>query len=105
MRLARVKGTLTLSRRLDELPRGALLLCEALDAGGVKQIDREIQRRTPMGESLVVLDELGAGEGALIAISEGREASMPWWPEHRPVDACCVAILDRVNVKPELMSD
>lgn len=105
MRLARVKGKLTLSQRLAELPQGALLICEALDAGAVGQLPLDAPRRAPMPESLIVLDELGAGEGALIALSEGREASMPWWPEHRPVDAYCVAILDDVNIRPELLSD
>jgi ethanolamine utilization protein EutN len=58
-----------------------------------------------MEQSLVVLDELGAGAGALIAVSEGREASMPWWPEHRPVDAYCVAILDEVTVHADLVGE
>lgn len=105
MRLARVKGKMTLNRRLDELPRGALLICEALDANAAKALPDDVPRQSPMPESLIVLDELGAGEGALIALSEGREASMPWWPEHRPVDAYCVAILDDVNIRPELLSD
>jgi len=105
MRLARVKGKLTLSRRLPELPTGALLICEALDANAVKQLDNDVPRQAAMPESLIVLDELGAGEGALIAVSEGREASMPWWPAHAPVDAYCVGLIDNVNVKSELMSD
>ena len=104
MRLARVMGHVTLHRRLDELPTGALLLCETLDAQAVQHIATGQRRAEPMSESLVVLDELGAGVGCVVAVADGREASMPWWPEHRPVDSYCVAIIDTVNVKPELMS-
>ena len=103
MRLARVMGHVVLHRRLPELPTGALLLCEALDTRCVQRIDRDERRAKPMDESMVVLDELGAGAGSVIAVADGREASMPWWPEHRPVDSYCVAIIDTVNVKPELM--
>jgi len=105
MRLARVMGHVVLNQRLPELPHGSLLLCEALDAPGVRNIHREQRRAAPMDSSLVALDELGAGVGSIIAVAEGREAAMPWWPDHRPVDSYCVAIIDTVNVKPELMSD
>jgi microcompartment protein CcmK/EutM len=98
-------GHVVLNQRLDELPRGSLLLCEALDAPGVCHIDREQRRAEPMDSSLVALDELGAGIGSIVAVAEGREAAMPWWPEHRPVDSYCVAIIDTLHVKPELTSD
>ena len=45
-------------------------------------------------EEIAVFDELGAGIGSRIAISEGREAAMPFHPEIKPVDAYNAAILD-----------
>ena len=45
-------------------------------------------------EEIVVFDELGAGLGSRIAISEGREAAMPFHPEVKPIDAYNAAILD-----------
>lgn len=98
MRIARVMGTVTLGPREADFPVGRLLLCEALDVGGVKTPWVRVRRKAAMAESLVVFDELGAGVECLIAVSEGREAAMPWWPDDHPVDAYCVAILDAVTV-------
>lgn len=103
MRIARVMGTVTLSQRHADFPVGRLLLCEALDGGGVKTPNVRVRRKAAMPESLVVFDELGAGADCLIAVSEGREAAMPWWPVDHPVDAYCVAILDAVTVDATLL--
>ena len=103
MRIARVMGVVTLGQRLADFPVGRLLLCEALDAEGVKAPEVRVPRKTAMPESLVVYDEWGAGVDCLLAVSEGREASMPWWPENHPVDAYCVAILDAMTVDTKLL--
>jgi ethanolamine utilization protein EutN len=50
------------------------------------------------GEELVVFDELGAGPGAIIGISEGREAANPFGKVKTPVDAYCACLLDQLNV-------
>ena len=41
----------------------------------------------PTADPLVVWDELGAGNGSLIALSEGAEAAQPFRPDIKPVDA------------------
>jgi ethanolamine utilization protein EutN len=46
----------------------------------------------------VVYDELGAGLGSLIAVSEGREAAQPFGPEGKPIDAYNAAILDHIDL-------
>lgn len=51
------------------------------------------------GEALVAFDELGAGAGARIAISEGREAANPFGKTKTPVDAYCACLLDRIDVE------
>ena len=43
---------------------------------------------------------LGAGVGQLVAVSEGREATMPFHPKRVPYDAYCAAILDSVHYDP-----
>jgi ethanolamine utilization protein EutN len=48
-------------------------------------------------EEIVVLDELSADVGCRIALSEGREAAMPFHPEVKPVDAYNAAILDSLE--------
>lgn len=98
MRIARVIGTLTLNRRLPELRAGRLLIADALDGHALAGLEKGARRAEPMPESLVVYDELGAGEGQLIALSEGREASMPFYPERVPIDAYNAAILDEVEL-------
>ena len=50
------------------------------------------------GEDLVVYDNLGAGTGALIGMSEGVEAAAPFHPVKTPVDAFSACILDSVVV-------
>jgi ethanolamine utilization protein EutN len=48
-------------------------------------------------EEIAVYDELGAGIGSRIAISEGREAAVPFHPDIKPVDAYNAAILDALD--------
>jgi len=98
MRIARVIGTVTLSSRLPELKSGRLLLVDALDRPALRGLKDGVPRATPMPESLVVYDELGAGEGELIALSEGREACMPFHPQRVPIDAYNAAIIDSVDM-------
>jgi ethanolamine utilization protein EutN len=45
-----------------------------------------------------VFDELGAGRGAIIGISEGGEAANAFWGNKVPIDAYCACLLDRINV-------
>jgi microcompartment protein CcmK/EutM len=49
--------------------------------------------------TLVVYDDLGAGEGDTIGFVEGREAAMPF-PKRTPIDAIDAAIVDDVNHRP-----
>ncbi|MFM9066396.1 MAG: EutN/CcmL family microcompartment protein [Planctomycetota bacterium] len=49
-------------------------------------------------ESIVVWDELGAGLGDRIAISEGPEAAQPFRPQVKAVDAYAAAILDQIHI-------
>jgi ethanolamine utilization protein EutN len=52
----------------------------------------------PAADTLVVWDDLGAGEGSLVAVSEGAEAAQPFRPDLKPIDAYCSAILDNVHL-------
>lgn len=99
MRIARVRGTVTLAPRLPELKEGRLMIVETLDGQALAGHSNDAPRDTPMPQSLVVYDELGAAEGQLIALSEGGEATQPFRPERVPVDAYCAAILDSIDLK------
>ena len=98
MRIARVIGTVTLSRKLDSLRPGRYVVADVLDAQAVAGMKTNTPRKTPMPESLIVFDELGVGIGQIIAVSEGREAACPFYPGNVPIDAYASAILDTVDL-------
>lgn len=93
MRIARVIGTVTLNQIHPTLQRGRYKLAEPLG------LEALLGREETPRETLVVYDELGAGEGSVIAVSEGGEAAQPFLPERKPVDAYNAAILDHVDVR------
>ncbi len=92
MRIGKIIGQLTLSR------------CHATVVGAQWKIvvpmseNDLLNDNEPVGEELVVYDELSAGTGQRIAFSEGAEASMPFYPHNKPLDAYCAAILDKIEV-------
>jgi ethanolamine utilization protein EutN len=97
MRIAKTIGKVTLNRSLAEFEGASLRVAVPMSWS-------ELAEGTdPQAEELVVWDDLGAGHGSLIALSEGGEAAQPFLPERKPVDAYNAAILDDVsiNVKPK----
>ena len=97
MRIGKVIGRVCLSRSYKTLSGGRFLLVEVQDRFSLTGQKRK------SSESLIVYDHLGAHDGDLIAISESREACMPFYPEKIvPLDAYCAAILDRVIVTKEI---
>jgi microcompartment protein CcmK/EutM len=94
MRIGKVIGRITLSRCYDTLTGGRFLLVGVQDRFALAGD----KRRT--GETVIVYDHLGSREGDLIAFSESREATQPFYPDKRvPIDAYNSAILDAVNVE------
>jgi ethanolamine utilization protein EutN len=94
MRIARVIGTVTLNRQHPTLQGGQFKLAVPLSWQDL------VGRPGQPVEEVVLYDELGAGQGSWIAVSEGREAAMPFHPEIKPLDAYNAAILDQVCVLP-----
>jgi len=89
MRIAEVIGTVTLSRAHPSLTGARWLI-------GVPFSLEALKADAPDGEDLVIYDNLGAGAGARVGFSEGVEASLPFYPEKKPIDAYCACLLDRV---------
>lgn len=92
MRIAEVIGTVTLSRMHPSLAGYRWLI-------GVPFSLKALEQGKPDGEDFVILDQLGAGAGCRIGVSEGVEASMPFYPKKKPLDAYCACILDQVVVE------
>lgn len=93
MRIALVIGNVTLSTWHPSLTGAAWRICTALDWAAL-----EHGGGSSGEEPFVTFDELGAGLGSLIAVSEGAEASAPFHPEVKPIDAYNAAILDTIDV-------
>ena len=92
MRIGEVIGTVTLSRCHPSLTGASFKLVVPLSMDGLTG------GRDESAEEFTVFDELGAGIGSRIAVSEGREAAMPFHPDVKPIDAYSAAILDTVHV-------
>ena len=92
MRIAKVVGTVTLNRCHPCFSGARLRLVVPLS---LTELKGAVQ---PKADEMVVWDENGAGIGSLIAVSEGAEATQPFRPELKAVDAYASAILDEVNV-------
>ncbi len=91
MRMGTVIGRVTLSVRSPKYVGERLLLTlpwKTDTFSGVEKYD----------PAIVVYDQLGAGVGQQIAISEGREAACPF-PKPTPVDAYCAALVDEIFYK------
>jgi len=57
----------------------------------------DLARGDGPAEPLVAWDDLGAGDGQVVAFSEGGEAAQPFRPLDKPVDAYVAAIIDRLD--------
>lgn len=94
MRIAQVIGSVTLSRAHPSIQGGRLRLAVPLCLGDLQQA------AAPQGEPIVVYDEWSPGIGDRIAVTEGPEASNPFYPDSKPIDAYCAAILDQLQLAP-----
>jgi ethanolamine utilization protein EutN len=95
MRIAKVVGTVTLNRCHPSFVGARLRLVAPLS---LSDLHGQTQ---PSADEMVAWDDNGAGVGSLIAISEGAEATQPFRPELKPVDAYASAILDEIHLNPE----
>jgi microcompartment protein CcmK/EutM len=107
MRLGTVIGRITLTQKEPVYTGGRLLIVQpwtrnefatlGSNVGGPLTPRSARQNvRLPKGSSVVVFDELGAGQGNTIGFTEGAEAAQPFNGD-APVDAYCVCILDQLT--------
>ncbi len=96
MRVARVIGNVTMSHHVDEVQPGSYLLVRTCNRGTLAGIN------AGNDETLVMYDRLGAREGDLVGLVEGREATAPFYPAKVPFDAYNACILDTINFNPIL---
>jgi ethanolamine utilization protein EutN len=94
MRIAKVIGTVCLNRHHPAFAGAIWKLVQPFSLEGLR-------KDAPDAEEIVVLDQLGAGMGSQVGISEGGEATMPFRPDKKPLDAYCSCILDNIQLEPE----
>ncbi|MFM7108423.1 MAG: EutN/CcmL family microcompartment protein [Planctomycetaceae bacterium] len=91
MRLGRTIGTVTLVEPHPTMRGAVLRVIVPLAAADLAAGDGT-------AEPLVAWDDLGAGDGQLVAFSEGGEAAQPFRPLDKPVDAYVAALVDGLNL-------
>ena len=95
MRIARVIGTVTLNRSLPGFVGARLRMVVPQSLANLTD------EQEPAADFIVAWDEMGAGIGDHVALSEGGEAAQPFRPDLKPVDAYAAAILDSIDLDPK----
>jgi carbon dioxide concentrating mechanism protein CcmL len=98
VRIAQVIGRVTLSVQDPSYKGGRWLMCNPLEA---EHYNTACQTLPPLSaqSSLIAYDSLGAGDGDIVGIVEGAEATAPF--DHDiPIDAITVAIFDSLKYEP-----
>lgn len=97
MKIHKVIGNVTLARCHPCYQGTRLLATEPLEQSTLTG------KPTAEPDLVAVWDDLGAGVGNLIAVSDGAEAAQPFKPDLKAVDAYCSAILDEVHIDPRAL--
>lgn len=94
MRLGIVRGHVVLNPAVDSYAGRTLAVVEPVTMENLRA-----NNGLGGGKALIVMDELGAADGQMVAFTEGREAANPFWPGMVPVDAYCALIVDSIDVQ------
>ena len=98
MRVAQVIGRVTLSLQDPSYKGGRWLMVNPLDAEQFNGACGTPPALSPQF-SLIAYDNIGAGDGDIVGIVEGAEATAPFdFPI--PIDAITVAIFDSLSYEP-----
>ena len=92
LRIAEVVGRVTLSKFHPSLKGGRFLIALPMP------LEALMEDSPKRGEEVVLYDNLGAGVGDLVGLSEGREAANPFGKFKTPIDAYCACILDQITL-------
>ena len=91
MRLGKTIGTVTLVEPHPAVRGGVFRVVVPLGPGDLATGDGP-------ADPLVAWDDLGVGDGQLVAFSEGGEAAQPFKPADKPIDAFVSALIDRLDL-------
>lgn len=94
MRIARVIGNVTMSRKMPDILPGSYLVVRTLNRHALAGNGPDNE------ETLVLYDHLGAREGDLVGLVEGAEATAPFYPKKVPYDCYNACILEQIDFRP-----
>ncbi len=98
MILAQVEGSVVATKKNAKMTGSKFLLVRPL------YVDTPDAKEFKKGTStLVVVDQLGAGEGELVLIVQGSSARNGVADKEQPVDAVVVGIVDTIDLAKKVM--
>jgi ethanolamine utilization protein EutN len=89
MLIARVIGTVVATRKHDRLVGSKIQIVQPLAPNG----------SSPLGESFVAVDTVGAGVDERVVVVTGSGARLALDDERAPVDATIVGIVDQIDIE------
>lgn len=93
MILARVEGAVVATKKNEKMRGSRLLLVRPMVIDSPSATEFRAS-----GSTLVVTDDLGAGEGALVLVAQGSSARLGAADKDSPVDAVVIGIVDTVDL-------
>ena len=87
MLLAKIRGTLVSTQKVETLDGLTFFICEQLDIDG-----------KPLGKYIVAADSVGAGVGEVVLYVTGSCGRYTDTTTNRPCDATIIAIVDMLDV-------
>ncbi len=98
MILARVVGNVVATKKNEAMTGRKLLLVKPL------VIDSPDAKELKVSSSTVVaVDQLGAGEGEIVVVSQGSSARLGVTDKNMPVDAVVIGIVDTVDMGKKIL--
>lgn len=98
MILARVEGSLVATKKNPKITGRKLLFVRPLILDSPTDTELRLGKNT-----LVVVDDLGAGEGEVVLIVQGSSARLGMSDKDCPVDAVVIGIVDTVDLRKKVI--
>lgn len=93
MRIGEVIGRVVLNKCDPQMIGGRFMIVRPYS------LDALTGKEAPTGEPVVAYEELGAREGMMVGLAEGREAAMPFHPTPVALDVYVGCLLDSVTIE------
>ena len=90
MFIAKVKGNVVATHKVAKMGGRKLLIVEPL------QVDEPGREFKPTGRCFVAVDDIDAGEGDIVLVTQGSSARMTEATSDAPVDCIVIGIVDTV---------